>query len=337
MEEETSSDLAITRSDTFTANSSDVHRLGAPVPEFVYLCQPTDFVGTDVYKPGRTSGDKLRMSAYGKDRNELQMNHVTDSVRTEAMILAAFNEHFECVQGVEYFRGDYKKMRDVYLQTILEAERTLPVVVPVRAAIVITTDKFVEDIEKILPTIIDWASKSRPLPFTKSISGIYTVFDYRGNKRLRNTCPFCHGSYANHNQVVHGHMDFIANCETRPYSLQDEDCSCPICSCLFKQRLDRAKHLLYGLCAPFRLGYVPPPDIPRERNPQSRMILRADFDHQVNIALQSFPDDQPVFLGKGIVYTIGALRKQFINPERRKYFDALKMSFNANGAMQYLA
>lgn len=85
--------------------------------EYVYAVQPATLVGVKPFrfKIGHSKnkhGDMRRLKSYGKDRDELSVIYVDDSVRTEKTLKKTVRLHFRSVKvhgNGEYFECDGKK------------------------------------------------------------------------------------------------------------------------------------------------------------------------------------------------------------------------------------
>ena len=70
---------------------------------WLYLVQPQEFIGTTIYKIGRTKNISRRMTQYGQDRIEYRKVYVDDMYRYESMLIDVFYDAFDLYQGNEYF------------------------------------------------------------------------------------------------------------------------------------------------------------------------------------------------------------------------------------------
>ena len=78
----------------------------------IYLIQPPDFVGTDIYKIGYSSKPDLsRCKDYGKGVRYICICECENPQELEKKLIIKFNEIFILHKGKEYFRGDKSKMR----------------------------------------------------------------------------------------------------------------------------------------------------------------------------------------------------------------------------------
>lgn len=101
--------------------------------EYVYAVQPATLVGVKPFrfKIGRSKnkhGDMRRLKAYGKDRDELSVIYVDDSVATEKILKKTVRLHFHSVKvnkNGEYFQcGDKNRMVRLFNSIVRDEEPT---------------------------------------------------------------------------------------------------------------------------------------------------------------------------------------------------------------------
>jgi len=79
----------------------------------IYLIQPSELVGTDRYKIGRsTCGDIARVkNGYRKGTRYIFILECKNNVDLEKKLIQEFNKKFELIAGAEYFKGDETNMK----------------------------------------------------------------------------------------------------------------------------------------------------------------------------------------------------------------------------------
>jgi len=83
----------------------------------VYLLQPSELKNTNRYKVGRSLKNTLeRAKDYKVDSNIIYYMACDDPVDLEKKIKKAFSDNFTLISGEEYFEGDIKKMKKVFMQ-----------------------------------------------------------------------------------------------------------------------------------------------------------------------------------------------------------------------------
>ncbi len=79
----------------------------------IYLIQPEEFLNSDVLKLGRSVHNTLKRPYKGYRRKSVIyfVFKCDNAIEVEKKLIEYFNEHFECYQGREYFKGDVNKMK----------------------------------------------------------------------------------------------------------------------------------------------------------------------------------------------------------------------------------
>ena len=87
----------------------------------LYLIQPAELIDTKRFKIGRSNKTSLdRVRSYRKGTRYLCIFECDDPVNTEKVLIEKFNERFKLIAGNEYFEGDEKEVRDVFIKTFNE-------------------------------------------------------------------------------------------------------------------------------------------------------------------------------------------------------------------------
>lgn len=91
----------------------------------VYLVQPSEYIGTTVFKLGITLGIKSLMSRYGKDKIIYHFSRVTNREVTEKKLIKEFNKRYKIFRGNEYFSGDINDMLITFQEVVLSIEKAV--------------------------------------------------------------------------------------------------------------------------------------------------------------------------------------------------------------------
>lgn len=86
----------------------------------VYLIQPIEFIGTNIYKIGCSSKptlDRVR-HGYRSGTRYLYVCEIEHPFAVEKKIIRSFKEKFVLSQGREYFAGDESEMKQLFLDII---------------------------------------------------------------------------------------------------------------------------------------------------------------------------------------------------------------------------
>jgi len=87
--------------------------------EYIYLLQPFNLIGTNIFKYGKTTNLHNRFDQYGQKTAIYHIVRVINCSSTEKKILAAFKIHFKKYNfGNEYFSGNYIEMIETIDQII---------------------------------------------------------------------------------------------------------------------------------------------------------------------------------------------------------------------------
>ena len=70
---------------------------------WLYLVQPSEYIGTTIFKIGRTKNISRRMNAYGPERKEYRKVYVDDMYTAESGLIDLFYDAFDLYRGNEYF------------------------------------------------------------------------------------------------------------------------------------------------------------------------------------------------------------------------------------------
>lgn len=73
---------------------------------FVYIVQPEEYIGTNIYKIGRTWNPSQRFVEYGKKVKIIRLNKVKDMYLTEINLINDITEYNKPFKGKEYFAFD---------------------------------------------------------------------------------------------------------------------------------------------------------------------------------------------------------------------------------------
>lgn len=305
-------ELESTQSQTVTPSTIVISRLESPIEESVYLCQPTEYIGSSIYKVGKSSKDMKRMSDYGKDQNKIHVCKVSNMNRTEKKLKKIFTKRFTVARGDEYFEGDIREMTILFLQIVLHAEISSPYKMVRNESTVLTTVNFNQDMSQTINHVESLDKTSQP--------SIARTVEEIGDADLHKTCPFCLKKRSTAYAVYGEHMENISRCPNRCYNLSESPFSCTLCKSIFADKLARIRHLLYGLCIPFNI-FKSPVDT-------SQLAIR-------NGVMKGMSDLQNVFFSNGVVYTIGALRVMYKDISHKNYFERLRIGFDMGTGCMY--
>jgi hypothetical protein len=87
----------------------------------VYFIQPSELVGTDRYKIGRSAKDDLsRMKGYKNGSRYLAIMECDDDVKLEKILITKFNDKFLKIAGNEFFQGNELEMLSIFIQTVID-------------------------------------------------------------------------------------------------------------------------------------------------------------------------------------------------------------------------
>jgi len=86
----------------------------------VYLIQPCELVGTNRYKLGCSESPTLERvkNGYKKGTHIICVIQTDDPYDTESALLDEFKKKFPKIAGNEYFEGDIKQMKELFLMII---------------------------------------------------------------------------------------------------------------------------------------------------------------------------------------------------------------------------
>ena len=87
----------------------------------VYLVQPEEFIGTNIFKIGRSkdsSANLNRIKSYGKGSSCISINQRNNTIELEKKIIEEFNKNFKLVKGREYFEGDKEEINKLFLYIV---------------------------------------------------------------------------------------------------------------------------------------------------------------------------------------------------------------------------
>ena len=77
----------------------------------IYLLQPQEFAGSNIYKIGMTKmSDGSRVASYGADTTILRVVECSNPIDVEKELIKEFNLKFLLNRGKEYFEGDEESM-----------------------------------------------------------------------------------------------------------------------------------------------------------------------------------------------------------------------------------
>jgi len=87
----------------------------------VYLIQPAELINTNCYKVGcsKSQTDK-RLRSYNKGYKLLFISQCQNPFKIEELIKTEFNNNFELISGKEYYKGDEKKMYNIFMKILNE-------------------------------------------------------------------------------------------------------------------------------------------------------------------------------------------------------------------------
>lgn len=86
---------------------------------YVYLVQPQNLLGTDVYKVGHTQQvNTTRHKQYGKNYILIAQVAVSNSSVIEQRLISVFKKKYTCHQPNEYFKGNVAEMLKDFLAVV---------------------------------------------------------------------------------------------------------------------------------------------------------------------------------------------------------------------------
>ena len=85
----------------------------------VYLIQPPQYIGTNIYKAGCSRSQKLtRCKSYGKDTIMWGLEPCKYPFDVEKKLLERFRRKFKLVRGNEWFKGDIYEMKEEFTYVV---------------------------------------------------------------------------------------------------------------------------------------------------------------------------------------------------------------------------
>lgn len=87
----------------------------------IYLVQPAELVGTQRFKIGCSSTNRLdRVKSYRKGTRYLHISECENPLKLEKIIKESFNKKFILIAGREYFEGDEQEMCKLFSEILCE-------------------------------------------------------------------------------------------------------------------------------------------------------------------------------------------------------------------------
>lgn len=87
----------------------------------VYILQPSELVGTDRYKIGRSSkSDLSRVRSYKNGSRYLCIMECIDDIYVERLLIIHFNKTYNKIAGNEYFQGDELYMLNSFINIVMK-------------------------------------------------------------------------------------------------------------------------------------------------------------------------------------------------------------------------
>jgi len=87
----------------------------------IYLIQPAELVGTQRFKIGCSSKNRLdRVKSYRKGTRYLHISECENPLKLEKIIKESFNKKFILIAGREYFEGDEQEMYKLFSEILCE-------------------------------------------------------------------------------------------------------------------------------------------------------------------------------------------------------------------------
>jgi len=88
----------------------------------VYILQPKEYIGTNIYKIGCSRRNIKRVDEYKKGKRVIVILNTTKPFKLESMIKKIFKEKFKLVKGSEYFSGDENLIKKQFFEIIESVE-----------------------------------------------------------------------------------------------------------------------------------------------------------------------------------------------------------------------
>lgn len=86
----------------------------------VYLVQPSEFIGTDIFKIGYSCVSNLkRCHSYGPNTKYICIMHTEKPRSVEKNLIKAFTDAFLLHKGREYFKGDENQMQQIFSSLVV--------------------------------------------------------------------------------------------------------------------------------------------------------------------------------------------------------------------------
>ncbi len=91
----------------------------------VYLIQPEEYIGTDIYKIGMSTKKTLERpyKGYGSNHEIKIVKSVFNASFIEKELIKIFNDKFDLEKGREYFKGELNQMEKIFIDTILSKNK----------------------------------------------------------------------------------------------------------------------------------------------------------------------------------------------------------------------
>ena len=82
---------------------------------YVYLIQPAEFRGTNVFKVGASDNDSLhRVKNYRRGTRVISIEHAENPFEIEKKIITNFRCEFNLHSGREYFEGNEQEIHNLF-------------------------------------------------------------------------------------------------------------------------------------------------------------------------------------------------------------------------------
>ena len=87
----------------------------------IYLIQPKEFIGKNVYKVGFSKQTDLkRCLSYGKGSKYISIHECKNPRIIERILIDEFNTKFEKYKGCEYFKGVFSEIYEIFNKLVIE-------------------------------------------------------------------------------------------------------------------------------------------------------------------------------------------------------------------------
>tara|TARA_R110002072_G_scaffold45565_1_gene126621 strand:+ start:28987 stop:29598 length:612 start_codon:yes stop_codon:yes gene_type:complete len=177
---------------------------------YLYLVQPSNFLGSDVFKIGKSKNIKRRMVDYGIDTRIICIMEVVDRHKMERKMKEVFGHNFKRYKiGYEYYHGDPNIMRFQFVNVCLND--------------VITMDNISSPRESRLAE--------------------HTNIDEK-------ICPRCDRVFADKHKVKAHLLNQKKPCEDRDKIPIDQETPCTRCCKPFKNKYTMKTHYMKKICKP---------------------------------------------------------------------------------------